>query len=67
MNFLRRNRRARTDPAYDTTTGTTGNTMQMKSGTHKDRHLRKKEKRQKRPLFDMNSGNFNRRPSFGQW
>ncbi|KAK5945508.1 hypothetical protein PMZ80_002713 [Knufia obscura] len=56
MNFLRKGRRSGTDPAHDTSAGPITTTEKH--------HKREKTSR---PLFDMHSGNFNRRPSFGQW
>lgn len=74
MNFLKRNRQSKTDPAYNTTTTGNAGSMPMRtSGEHRrDRShsLKKSEKRerkQQKAMFDINSGNFNRRPSFGQW
>lgn len=57
MNFLRHGRRSRADSDYGDT-----NTPAGKTGA---KHPRREKTR--RPLFDINSGNFNRRPSFGQW
>lgn len=54
MNFLRRNRRNRTDEPVAGTTTT----------THEKHHGRAKKDR---VAYDINSGEFNRRPSFGQW
>jgi diacylglycerol diphosphate phosphatase/phosphatidate phosphatase len=47
----------------------------QRSGTQRGRHTNRQEKylshhqpsKQKRALFDMDSGYYNRRPSFGQW
>ncbi|KAJ9664134.1 hypothetical protein H2198_000352 [Neophaeococcomyces mojaviensis] len=67
MNFLRRGRQTRTDPvSHDpATTGATGShhTRTSRFG----RHHGTTDEKTSRPLFDQNSGNFNRRPSFGQW
>merc|ERR1711939_390866 len=37
------------------------------NGGHEKRGQRWGSDRTRRPMFDMDSGNFNRRPSFGQW
>lgn len=50
------NNTGRTDGAYGNNTG---------SGITSEKHHRRTKT--KRPLFDINSGSFNRRPSFGQW
>lgn len=54
--FTRRHR----DPTTATTTGD----GVAATNSHLDHH---KQHQEKRPLFNIDSGHFNRRPSFGQW
>lgn len=78
MNFLRRghrsrtegayaNDRGRTDHAYGNNTGRTDGAYGNNTGSGVTSEKHHRRTKNKRPLFDMNSGSFNRRPSFGQW
>lgn len=72
MNFLRRGRRGHANDRYANDTTHTGTHTGPHTGTNtgvteKHQKHNRREKKKNRALFDINSGDFNRRPSFGQW